>query len=104
MFTKNGCTQPRLDATKLATMSQVLSRRTLLSGAAGAAALGVVGAVAATNAKAADDLRVYVLVVDGCRPDEATGEHLSTVRSLAAQGTSFSQAKSVTVAETIPNH
>jgi ectonucleotide pyrophosphatase/phosphodiesterase family member 5 len=85
-------------------MTGTLSRRTLLGGAAGAAALGALGAVTAAAARAADDLRVYVLVVDGCRPDEASGQYLSTVRELAAQGTSFSQAKSITVAETIPNH
>ena len=53
---------------------------------------------------AATDLRVYVVVVDGCRPDEATGAYLSTLRSLAAQGTSFAAARSISVAETIPNH
>ncbi len=45
-----------------------------------------------------------MLVVDGCRPDEATGAYLPTVRSLAAQGTSFAAARSISVAETIPNH
>ncbi|HEV7647765.1 MAG TPA: alkaline phosphatase family protein [Actinophytocola sp.] len=85
-------------------MAATFSRRTLLGGAAGAAALGALGAITAASARAADDLRVYVLVVDGCRPDEAAGQYLSTVRDLAEQGTSFSQAKSITVAETIPNH
>jgi type I phosphodiesterase/nucleotide pyrophosphatase len=85
-------------------MAGTLSRRTLLGGAAGAAALGALGAVTAAGARAAADLRVYVVVVDGCRPDEAAGEHLSAVRDLAEQGTSFTQASSVTVAETIPNH
>jgi ectonucleotide pyrophosphatase/phosphodiesterase family member 5 len=85
-------------------MAATFSRRTLLGGAAGAAALGALGAVSASTAGAAGDLRVYVLVVDGCRPDEAAGEHLSVVRDLAEQGTSYSQARSVTVAETIPNH
>lgn len=42
--------------------------------------------------------------MDGCRPDEAAGAYLPTLRSLAAQGTSFAAAKSITVAETIPNH
>jgi arylsulfatase A-like enzyme len=85
-------------------MAGTLSRRTLLGGAAGAAALGALGAVTAASARAADDLRVYVLVVDGCRPDEAAGAYLPTVRELAAQGTSYTQAKSISVAETIPNH
>jgi hypothetical protein len=78
-----------------------ISRRSLLGGAAGAAALT---AFSSSAAGAASDLRVYVLVVDGCRPDEAVGAYLPTVRSLAAQGTSFAAARSITVAETIPNH
>jgi hypothetical protein len=78
-----------------------ISRRSLLGGAAGAVALS---AFSSAVASAASDLRVYVLVVDGCRPDEAVGAYLPTVRSLAAQGTSFAAARSITVAETIPNH
>jgi ectonucleotide pyrophosphatase/phosphodiesterase family protein 5 len=78
-----------------------ISRRSLLGGAAGAAALT---AFSSAVARAASDLRVYVLVVDGCRPDEAVGAYLPTVRSLAAQGTSFAAARAITVAETIPNH
>ncbi len=85
-------------------MAGTLSRRTLLGGAAGAAALGALGALTAASARAAGDLRVYVLVVDGCRPDEAAGAYLPTVRSLAAQGTSFTAARAIAVAETIPNH
>jgi hypothetical protein len=85
-------------------MAATFSRRTLLGGAAGAAALGALGAITAASARAAGDLRVYVVVVDGCRPDEAAGQYLPAVRELAEQGTSFSQAKSITVAETIPNH
>ncbi|MPZ79948.1 MAG: alkaline phosphatase family protein [Actinophytocola sp.] len=82
-------------------MTGTLSRRTLLGGAAGAVALT---AFASSAARAATGLRVYVLVVDGCRPDEAAGAYLPTLRSLAAQGTSFAAARSITVAETIPNH
>lgn len=83
-------------------MSTVVSRRTLLGGAAGAVALTAVAGAA--SASSASDLRVYVLVVDGCRPDEALGPHLPTLRSLAAQGTSYANARAVRVAETIPNH
>jgi hypothetical protein len=85
-------------------MSTPLSRRTLLGGAAGAAALTAFATTAAAAPRAATDLRVYVLVVDGCRPDEAAGAYLSTLRSLAAQGTSFAAARAISVAETIPNH
>lgn len=82
-------------------MATAITRRTLLGGAAGAVALT---AFASSIARAATDLRVYVLVVDGCRPDEASGPYLPTVRTLAAQGTSFASARSITIAETIPNH
>jgi hypothetical protein len=78
-----------------------ISRRTLLGGAAGAVALT---AFASSAARAAGDLRVYVLVVDGLRPDEAAGAYLPTLRSLAARGTSFTAARAVPVAETLPNH
>lgn len=78
-----------------------ISRRSLLGGAAGAV---VLTAFSSAVARAAADLRVYVLVVDGCRPDEAVGAYLPTLRSLAAQGTSFAAARAITVAETIPNH
>lgn len=82
-------------------MTNALTRRTFIGGTAGAVALT---ALAAATARAASDLRVYVLVVDGCRPDEATGAYLPTLRSLAAQGTSFASARSIPIAETIPNH
>ena len=78
-----------------------VSRRSLLGGAAGAAALTAFSSAAA---RAAEDPRVYVLVVDGCRPDEAVGAYLPTVRWLAARGTSVAAARAITVAETIPNH
>ncbi|MFI7677014.1 alkaline phosphatase family protein [Actinophytocola sp. NPDC049390] len=78
-----------------------ISRRSLLGGVAGAVALT---AFTSSVARAASDLRVYVLVVDGCRPDEAVGAYLPTLRSLVARGTSFAAARSITVAETIPNH
>ena len=83
-------------------MSTVVSRRTLLGGAAGAVALTALSSAA--FASSAVDLRVYVLVVDGCRPDEVAGPYLPTLRSLAAQGTSYANAGAVRVAETIPNH
>jgi hypothetical protein len=82
-------------------MANALTRRTFVGGTAGAVALTALGAA---TARAAGDLRVYVLVVDGCRPDEATGAYLPTLRSLAAQGTSFTAARSIPIAETIPNH
>ncbi|HET7781255.1 MULTISPECIES: alkaline phosphatase family protein [Micrococcaceae] len=48
--------------------------------------------------------RTYVLVVDGCRPDEITPELTPRLAALRTQGTNFPAARSLPVMETIPNH
>jgi predicted AlkP superfamily pyrophosphatase or phosphodiesterase len=48
--------------------------------------------------------RVYVLVLDGLRPEEVTAPLMPTVASLRAQGTWYEQARAVFPAETLPNH
>ena len=48
--------------------------------------------------------RTYVLVVDGCRPDEITPELTPRLAALRGEGTSFPAARSLPVMETIPNH
>ena len=48
--------------------------------------------------------RVYVLVVDGCRPDEITPQLTPRLAALRSAGTSFPGARSLPVMETIPNH
>lgn len=48
--------------------------------------------------------RTYVLVVDGCRPDEITPELTPRLAALRAAGTNFPAARSLPVMETIPNH
>ncbi|MCY7403481.1 MAG: alkaline phosphatase family protein [Cryobacterium sp.] len=48
--------------------------------------------------------RVYVLVVDGCRPDEITAGLTPRLAALRAGGTNFPGARSLPVMETIPNH
>ena len=73
--------------------------------AAGGAAVVLSSAVGAPPARAADDhLRVYVLVTDGMRPDEVTSSSTPTLRSLQLAGTTYPQARSLPVMETIPNH
>jgi ectonucleotide pyrophosphatase/phosphodiesterase family protein 5 len=48
--------------------------------------------------------RTYVLVVDGCRPDEITPELTPRLAALRTAGTNFPAARSLPVMETIPNH
>jgi hypothetical protein len=82
-------------------------RRTLLrAGGAGllfstaAAAGGPALAAAGTRTRK----RAYVLVVDGCRPDEISPELTPNLHALGAGGRSFPEAASMWVMETIPNH
>ncbi len=53
---------------------------------------------------AAGRTRSYVLVVDGCRPDEITPALTPVLAGLRAGGTNFPAARSLPVMETIPNH
>ncbi|MBB3664411.1 hypothetical protein FB384_003315 [Prauserella sediminis] len=77
----------------------------VLSTAAGVPAVsasqaGVHGAGGAGEKK----LRVYVLVVDGLRPDEITPDTTPHLYTLRAEGTNFPQARALPVMETLPNH
>ncbi|MGH7855849.1 MAG: alkaline phosphatase family protein, partial [Candidatus Binatia bacterium] len=53
--------------------------------------------------RAADDLRVYVVVVDGLHPDEV-GPLTPTLSELRTGGTWYDDARAVMIAETLPNH
>ncbi|MDA3629207.1 alkaline phosphatase family protein [Saccharopolyspora sp. WRP15-2] len=80
-----------------------LSRRSFLQ----VAGTGVLLSAASPAAWAADGdkpLRVYSLVVDGCSPDEITPQLTPRLHELREAGTSFPQARSLPVMETIPNH
>lgn len=73
-------------------------------GAAGAQA-GAAGMPASARTSAAPErTRVYVLVVDGCRPDEITAQLTPRLAALRASGTTYPAARSLPVMETIPNH
>jgi ectonucleotide pyrophosphatase/phosphodiesterase family protein 5 len=77
-----------------------------LATASGAA---VVISTAATSllpraSAASNDLRVYVLVVDGCRPDEISDELTPNLLRLRDGGAHFPAARSLPIMETIPNH
>jgi hypothetical protein len=77
------------------------SRRTFV--AAGAA--GLLSTSLASRATAARGRRrAYVLVVDGCRPDEITPTLTPTLAALRDGGLDHPRATSLPVMETIPNH
>lgn len=88
------------------------SRRTVLTAASGlafssalAASTGPVAArEGARLGKGAEDLRCYVLVVDGCRPDEIDSGLTPHLRALRDEGMWWPRATSMPVMETIPNH
>lgn len=63
-------------------------------------ALGVPGANAAVPPKR----RVYVVVVDGCRPDEIGSGLMPRLRALRDGGMSYPYARSMPIMETLPNH
>ena len=48
--------------------------------------------------------RVYVLVVDGCKPGEITAARTPNLALLRDHGTNFPRARSMPIMETIPNH
>jgi hypothetical protein len=83
----------------------VLERRRFLQvTAAGGAAVVLSTLLGTAPARATERLRVYVLVVDGTRPDEITPALTPQLHQLRAAGTWFSGARSLPVMETIPNH
>lgn len=90
-----------------------MTRREALAGAGMVAAAGAVGITllaepapvwANPTRPVADDLDVYVLVTDGMRPDELNPVQAPTLHRWASGGTRFSDASSVMIAETLPNH
>ncbi|MCM2576803.1 alkaline phosphatase family protein [Streptomyces sp. MTZ3.1] len=66
----------------------------------------MLGGSAVPTATAAPDsrLRTYVLVVDGCRPDEVHPVLMPRLSKLRDEGTNYPSAQSMPVMETIPNH
>jgi hypothetical protein len=87
-------------------MSAVLDRRQFLRATvAGGAAVVLSSALGAPSARATGGgLRVYVLVVDGCRPEEITPVLTPRLHALKTGGTWYAAARSLPVMETIPNH
>jgi hypothetical protein len=81
-------------------------RRQFLQFAAAGGAAVVLSAAQGTAwaAPAAGRTRSYVLVVDGCRPDEITAALTPRLAGLRADGRNLPAARSLPVMETIPNH
>jgi arylsulfatase A-like enzyme len=85
-------------------------RRTLLTAGGGlvfstAAALGGGPAYAGNRGKPRHPgRRAYVVVIDGCRPDELDGGDTPRLQALRDGGLRFPRASSLPVMETIPNH
>ena len=90
---------------ELQVRDRVMDRRRFLKVAgAGGAAVVLSSALGADWAAAAMGRRVYVLVVDGCRPDEIDETLTPRMYALRAGGTHYPNARSLPVTETIPNH
>jgi len=83
-------------------------RRTVLkAGGAGVAfstAAGALGAASASAAPPGTRKRAYVLVIDGCRPEEIDSGLTPNLAALRGGGLRFPRASSMPVMETIPNH
>ena len=81
------------------------TRRQLLKvGAASGATFLFSSALGAPSYAARGKKRVYVLVVDGCKPGEITAERTPRLAALRRRGTNYPRARSLPVMETIPNH
>ncbi|KRF37847.1 phosphodiesterase [Nocardioides sp. Soil805] len=81
-------------------------RRSLLKVVgAGGAAVAISTAVGSAPAAAArSPKRAYVLVLDGCRPDEVTAPLMPRAAALRDAGLNHPFASSMPIMETIPNH
>lgn len=83
-----------------------MKRRSLITLAATGGLTVVLSSAADAPARAAGDRRrrAYVLVLDGCRPDEITPALMPRTSALRSEGLDHPYASSVPVMETIPNH
>lgn len=80
-------------------------RRSLLKVAgAGGATVAISTAVGTSPAAAATSRRAYVLVLDGCRPDEVALPLMPRAAALRDAGLNHPFASSMPIMETIPNH
>ena len=88
-------------------MSLELSRRNVLIGGsvlAGTALLGAPAHAGVPTGGGLPDVDVYVVVVDGMRPDELRADLTPMLTGLAAGGVHYPNASAINIAETLPNH
>src|SRR5680860_949334 len=86
-------------------MTNPVDRRTFLRvGAAAGVTYLFSAATGVPTANAGSKPRVYVLVVDGCRPGEVNPAQTPRLAALRAAGRNFPRAGSLPIMETIPNH
>jgi len=83
-----------------------MKRRSLITLAATGGLTVALSSAADAPARAAGDRRrrAYVLVLDGCRPDEITPALMPHTSALRTEGLNHPYASSVPIMETIPNH
>ncbi len=86
------------------TTDDLTRRRFLQVGAASGTALVFSSALGSPSYAAKGRTRVYVVVVDGCKPGEITADRTPRLAALRDHGTNFPRARSMPVMETIPNH
>ena len=79
-------------------------RRTVLKAGAAGLVFSTIAGAPAPAAAGRSRKRAYVLVVDGCRPDEIAPGPTPNLAALRDGGLRFPQASSMPVMETIPNH
>ena len=79
-------------------------RRTFLKAGAAGLVFSTVAGAPARGAAGRGRKRAYVLVIDGCRPDEIDSGLTPHLAALRDGGLRFPQASSMPVMETIPNH
>lgn len=90
-------------------MTSLTSRRHVLTAIAGGVGGAIVGTgpalqPAAATRRPTPRRRTYVLVVDGCRPEEIGPVLMPRLSALRDAGTTYPGAQSLPVMETIPNH
>lgn len=89
-----------------------LSRRNVLIGGSVLAGTALLGSPAQAGAPTdtgvsgtgIGDVDVYVIVVDGMRPDELRPDLTPMLTALAAGGVHYPNATAINIAETLPNH
>ena len=87
------------------TQAPTLDRRRFLTlAAAGGASVVLSTTGSADPAAAAAGTRVYVLVVDGCRPGEISTGLTPRLAAVRKAGANFPEARAMPITQTLPNH